>query len=484
MDKCKGCNWLYNGFCVCVGLKPCKYDKKGEVKTMAVRGFRTNDLVKEHDMYIDFMKKRWTDIKEEGVPATKKLFYKSGMIPGCTGRHRTPESQRTYVIVCKWHCISLTYDIWYDIAQNYAIDEGATTYKKVVDIPESMIKKFKYRVQEAIKNAECDYNKRINHNGLRHYDACRYLAIFWTYLDCVKDTKTQRFLPSLMTIERARKVFGYEEKENPFEMNGKFIHYSEEEKKPEVEEKPAADVSVSINDIMLEDMNFTMRTYTCLKRHGVDNLTDILKMTKRDLLMTRNLGRHSLEEILAKVKEYGFEYPGEKFDDCKDALPHPFETVVDIAEQVVKEMDEADSTLSAKAHLKLIEDFGKLNKAHEDLKDSYDKTLISAQELARQNDELIAKKLEYEQYTSRLRDDLANLKDENEGLKARLNNMSANKEDMFILLKSVLSKMGENKMNDLTMVIDGVVVDIHKQNGGVWKGRPLVTNYAIRTSEG
>ena len=27
-EKCKGCIWLYNGFCTCSGLKPCTKSKK------------------------------------------------------------------------------------------------------------------------------------------------------------------------------------------------------------------------------------------------------------------------------------------------------------------------------------------------------------------------------------------------------------------------------------------------------------------------
>ena len=98
-------------------------------------------------------------------------------------------------------------------------------------------------------------------------------------------------------------------------------------------------------------------------------------------------------------------------------------------------------------------------------------------------DVLLKEKLDLESYCSRLKDDVSVLKDDLESATARISTMSRNREDMFVLLKSVLSKMEENKMNDLTMVIDGIVVDIHKQNGGVYKGRPVPGTYAIRTSE-
>lgn len=29
-EKCRGCEWLYNGFCTCPGYKPCNGDKHAE----------------------------------------------------------------------------------------------------------------------------------------------------------------------------------------------------------------------------------------------------------------------------------------------------------------------------------------------------------------------------------------------------------------------------------------------------------------------
>lgn len=468
---------------------------------MAVRSFATNDLVKEHDNYVEFMKHRTAEIKENGDKNTYKLFYKPGLMGKATGKNSLE-----YAKICKWHCITLTYDIWYDVVKDYAIDGGSTSYKKFVDVPKSALKTFRYRVNNAIKGAECNYNKRINSNKQRPYDACRYLAMFWTYLDCIKDTKTQRFLPSLTTIHRACEVFSYSNDENPFIMNGKYWHYKENE------EDSAVDISTDVTnhaenvlDTHIRDMDLSVRTYNCLYRSKNETLGDILKMTPKELIHVRNLGRRSLNEIFNKVKEYGWQYDEHNWTK----LPTPIESVTDIAEIVAAPLGYTDLNYkvseAAEHYAAVLEslkkkgpspddipnenaemvhpyDYNKLLDKYNKLQEKYDDIFKHLEEITDKYDVLLKEKLDLESYNSRLKDDVSTLKDNLEEAKARCNTMSANKEDMFVLLKSVLSKMEENKMNDLTMFIDGVSVDIHKQTG-IYKGRPVPGTYAIRTRE-
>lgn len=59
-----------------------------------------------------------------------------------------------------------------------------------------------------------------------------------------------------------------------------------------------------VADIALEELEFNVRTYNCLKRSGANTMADLLKMTEEDLMKVRNLGRKSAEEVLRKVKAY------------------------------------------------------------------------------------------------------------------------------------------------------------------------------------
>lgn len=60
-------------------------------------------------------------------------------------------------------------------------------------------------------------------------------------------------------------------------------------------------------NIPLEDLDFSVRTYNCLRRYGCETLGDI-PTSETELMKIRNLGRKSLKEILCKFKEYGIKY--------------------------------------------------------------------------------------------------------------------------------------------------------------------------------
>lgn len=55
----------------------------------------------------------------------------------------------------------------------------------------------------------------------------------------------------------------------------------------------------------LENLDLSVRSYNCLRRAGKDTLGDIADMKESELMTVRNLGRRSLEEVVAKLKEYG-----------------------------------------------------------------------------------------------------------------------------------------------------------------------------------
>lgn len=53
----------------------------------------------------------------------------------------------------------------------------------------------------------------------------------------------------------------------------------------------------------IEDLDFSVRAYNCLKRAGVHTLQDLVNKTNSDVMKIRNLGKKSLKEVLDKVKE-------------------------------------------------------------------------------------------------------------------------------------------------------------------------------------
>lgn len=53
----------------------------------------------------------------------------------------------------------------------------------------------------------------------------------------------------------------------------------------------------------IEDLDFSVRAYNCLKRAGIHTLQDLVNKSNTDVMKIRNLGKKSLKEVLDKVKE-------------------------------------------------------------------------------------------------------------------------------------------------------------------------------------
>lgn len=60
----------------------------------------------------------------------------------------------------------------------------------------------------------------------------------------------------------------------------------------------------------IEELNLSARAYSILKRHGINTLEQLLTLNYSDILTMRNMGRKSTEEIVEKVKSYGYEING------------------------------------------------------------------------------------------------------------------------------------------------------------------------------
>ena len=55
----------------------------------------------------------------------------------------------------------------------------------------------------------------------------------------------------------------------------------------------------------IEDLDFSVRAYNCLKRANIHNLQDLVNMTESDMMKIRNLGKKSLKEVHDKIRELG-----------------------------------------------------------------------------------------------------------------------------------------------------------------------------------
>jgi DNA-directed RNA polymerase subunit alpha len=56
---------------------------------------------------------------------------------------------------------------------------------------------------------------------------------------------------------------------------------------------------------VIEDLDFSVRTYNCLKRAGINSIGDLVARSEEDMMKVRNLGKKSLEEVIQKLEEMG-----------------------------------------------------------------------------------------------------------------------------------------------------------------------------------
>ena len=60
-------------------------------------------------------------------------------------------------------------------------------------------------------------------------------------------------------------------------------------------------------DMSIDELELSVRSYNCLKRAGINTVAELCNRTSEDMMKVRNLGRKSLEEVLAKLKELGLQ---------------------------------------------------------------------------------------------------------------------------------------------------------------------------------
>lgn len=65
------------------------------------------------------------------------------------------------------------------------------------------------------------------------------------------------------------------------------------------------DPKVKALETTIEDLDFSVRAYNCLKRAGIHNLQDLVNKSEADMMKIRNLGKKSLKEVLDKVRDLG-----------------------------------------------------------------------------------------------------------------------------------------------------------------------------------
>ena len=86
-----------------------------------------------------------------------------------------------------------------------------------------------------------------------------------------------------------------------------FIDLSENAKTAEVMIEKEDNEKEKVLEMSIDELELSVRSYNCLKRAGINTVEELCNKTSDDMMKVRNLGRKSLEEVLAKLKELGLQ---------------------------------------------------------------------------------------------------------------------------------------------------------------------------------
>ena len=82
-----------------------------------------------------------------------------------------------------------------------------------------------------------------------------------------------------------------------------FIDLSENAKSTEIMVETETDDKEKVLEMSIDELELSVRSYNCLKRAGINTVEELCNRTPEDMMKVRNLGRKSLEEVLAKLKD-------------------------------------------------------------------------------------------------------------------------------------------------------------------------------------
>jgi DNA-directed RNA polymerase subunit alpha len=61
----------------------------------------------------------------------------------------------------------------------------------------------------------------------------------------------------------------------------------------------------------IDDLDFSVRAYNCLKRANINTLGDLVEKSELEMMKIRNLGKKSLKEVIDKIKDMGLKFRDE-----------------------------------------------------------------------------------------------------------------------------------------------------------------------------
>ena len=109
---------------------------------------------------------------------------------------------------------------------------------------------------------------------------------------------------------------------------------------------------VITDDIDIDELDFSVRSYNCLRRTGINTLKDLYGITYDDLDKIRGINKKSIEEIISKLAEYGIRLEGQPELTTGEA-----KETTRVEEETLEDVQNAKAAAIAEAREKAMRDF-------------------------------------------------------------------------------------------------------------------------------
>ena len=90
-----------------------------------------------------------------------------------------------------------------------------------------------------------------------------------------------------------------------------FIDLSEATKNTQVMIEKEESKKEKVLETSIEELELSVRSFNCLKRAGISTVEDLTNRSEADMMKVRNLGKKSLDEVIAKLHSLGLNFAEE-----------------------------------------------------------------------------------------------------------------------------------------------------------------------------
>ncbi len=86
-----------------------------------------------------------------------------------------------------------------------------------------------------------------------------------------------------------------------------FVNLSDEPNVDEILTETENKTKVKVLEMTIEELDLSVRSFNCLKRAGINTVSDLAEKTEEEMMRVRNLGKKSFEEVKTRLASLGVE---------------------------------------------------------------------------------------------------------------------------------------------------------------------------------